>query len=1202
MSATVENVTEVLNAVRIYFDGDLGWAVGIDALSVWLETQNITIIGKELIKLLNEHADEFEVSTGGVRLKKVVTRSTKATLAGSGSYIKDMIELQRGEFLINDVNNSIIQEDTFASVNEDSSSAREDSSIKDHSSIKDDSSVNDDSSANTPTLKHASLPTFTSPSQPVTIQDELIEKQTASQNAALECAKKYLDLCSVESIYELEKHMKLLGVINDSEFQDFLRDNKGAFQIFSERGITCISLSNQSIKPTETMLKRRITQTERLINEYLTRHGGNEGVTSTELNIYLRGTQDSITDELVEFIKTCKDSFECISKDDMYYIKLIPQSQKSPNTYRNKHNSPKTPTIQLIRELLVRQIIASLSDIKEYLKERSALPTINLGEFVYSHTNDLKLRRLQGELYIRLKPTDANIVSYLRKFLLEHGKVRLSVMGDFLKRQDMYPRNNRLKEFLLPFTEFKLSVETDVYIRSQDIDIARLIRQFLKPKGDVPISMISDHLNAKNMHPHGKLVEFLENYSEFMLSQGQSEILVKYNSALNEISPKDFIRKYILFEGGKVPLFHLVAQLNWNNTFPEFKLVELINNSKEFAFQRSGNEAQPFVTINQGRKPSISSVDKCEDKIELSDSTLSPEITPIKTNPNVRIFEDRVKTIVDTNTKPTEFDNSLKPYIFSSESDRSSSTQSDHTPLIKPKFQSINTSQSGSTTPQSDVLSPIHAQSEKISRSETPLMPNEQISKPSQPKPSIPIQTNEFDNQLREIQELIVRDDSQNEKLVHQNHLFRLSLLEKDCSHFKNYISLGILETNPNEIVYLNGDDPFSMIISGLPNSGVSQTKNTILEGCLIKNTRLGKLDSPYSALIFRFDNSIMTLPCDSALLATSAKHSGVFDQETRAEKVVVLVTLSNYQNMVKLYANFENCEIIPLLFSEKDLCRNDIKSWVDIVGDSQIHEQAKELVEDILYFHMDDKFNYDDFCVRLYDGCKDNHRMRSFFSTRLGKLDTFIVDKLKESLQNKNFFDSFIPLEEMFRSGVAIVVDLSDSLLGAKMASELFNIILGVYTRSNLKSNLNNGTEYNVRKLVVLDEAHKYLVPNTSLATTVHHLQSYPQHHKVNLIVTTYEPTSTPLPILLQSNMLLLHHFSSPLWSQFLSEHVPFPEGNSMKLLRKVVRLKMGRMIIFCPHDEDDENDLTDESNYSKLQSNGNGLAVILRKRITST
>lgn len=111
-------------------------------------------------------------------------------------------------------------------------------------------------------------------------------------------------------------------------------------------------------------------------------------------------------------------------------------------------------------------------------------------------------------------------------------------------------------------------------------------------------------------------------------------------------------------------------------------------------------------------------------------------------------------------------------------------------------------------------------------------------------------------------------------------------------------------------------------------------------------------------------------------------------------------------------------------------------------------------------------------------------------------------------------------------------------------------------------------------------------------MATTVHHLQSYPQHHKVNLIITTHEPTLIPNPILSQSNILLLHRFSSPLWSQFLLQHIPFPEGNSEKLLCKVMRLRVGKMIVFCPHD-DDFNDSQDDSSSH---------VVILRKRITST
>jgi hypothetical protein len=91
---------------------------------------------------------------------------------------------------------------------------------------------------------------------------------------------------------------------------------------------------------------------------------------------------------------------------------------------------------------------------------------------------------------------------------------------------------------------------------------------------------------------------------------------------------------------------------------------------------------------------------------------------------------------------------------------------------------------------------------------------------------------------------------------------------------------------------------------------------------------------------------------------------------------------------------------------------------------------------------------------------------------------------------------------------------------------------------------------------------------------------------------MTTYEPTLFPIPILLQSNILLLHRFSSPLWSQFLSQHIPFPEKTSEKLLSKVMRLKVGKMIIFCPHDD----------NFNNSQDDSSSQVVILRKRITCT
>ena len=78
---------------------------------------NISINGRDLLKLVQKHADEFEVNKVQnniilIKLKKVVAPAINESSAGNGSYIKDMIELQQAEFFGNDTNfvNSHIQE------------------------------------------------------------------------------------------------------------------------------------------------------------------------------------------------------------------------------------------------------------------------------------------------------------------------------------------------------------------------------------------------------------------------------------------------------------------------------------------------------------------------------------------------------------------------------------------------------------------------------------------------------------------------------------------------------------------------------------------------------------------------------------------------------------------------------------------------------------------------------------------------------------------------------------------------------------------------------------------------------------------------------------------------------------------------------------------------------------------------------------
>jgi hypothetical protein len=152
--------------------------------------------------------------------------------------------------------------------------------------------------------------------------------------------------------------------------------------------------------------------------------------------------------------------------------------------------------------------------------------------------------------------------------------------------------------------------------------------------------------------------------------------------------------------------------------------------------------------------------------------------------------------------------------------------------------------------------------------------------------------------------------------------------------------------------------------------------------------------------------------------------------------------------------------------------------------------------------------FNYSSFKTRLR-GCRFNPVQVNMLQMRLALLESFL------DLNNS------CP-EPQFRDGEVTIMDLSDPFVDANTACILFRIGLQRYLQSEAAG-----------KMIVLDEAHKYMLPtpgakalNETLVTTIR-LQ---RHYGVRVVISTQEPTLLTDLIALCS-VTVIHRFSSPEW-----------------------------------------------------------------------
>ncbi|KAJ7051201.1 hypothetical protein C8F01DRAFT_1176196 [Mycena amicta] len=355
--------------------------------------------------------------------------------------------------------------------------------------------------------------------------------------------------------------------------------------------------------------------------------------------------------------------------------------------------------------------------------------------------------------------------------------------------------------------------------------------------------------------------------------------------------------------------------------------------------------------------------------------------------------------------------------------------------------------------------------------------------------------------------------------------------------HATEFPSRGLLGTSGGDRVYVNTNTPSSAVICGVQGSGKSHTVSCILECALIVDPRIGNLPEPLSAIVFHFDTQDTGRPCEAAFISSPSHHPvGTLPQ------VTVLCSPSNVNRRRRAYACLPQVRVEPLFMSERDLTADRMTA---LMGCDDIQTVP-------LYMHTAlhmirsmgvDAFSYTEFKRRLALENLDA-KQRAMIQLRLDLLDEFMRPGAPE-------------IESYFTAGGLVLVDLTDPFLDGLTAGVLFDIVLGVFTQWQTACG----------KLVVLDEAHKYLTNSDSarLTQSVSSTIRLQRHLATRVIIATQEPTVVPETILDLASMIICHRFSSPAWCSHLARHVS-AGSESAGWYQKVMLLATGEALVFSP------------------------------------
>ncbi|KAI6003780.1 hypothetical protein EDD15DRAFT_2220154 [Pisolithus albus] len=342
--------------------------------------------------------------------------------------------------------------------------------------------------------------------------------------------------------------------------------------------------------------------------------------------------------------------------------------------------------------------------------------------------------------------------------------------------------------------------------------------------------------------------------------------------------------------------------------------------------------------------------------------------------------------------------------------------------------------------------------------------------------------------------------------------------------------------------LYVNTNAPFSAVICGVQGSGKSHTVSVLLESMFIPNLPpIGALKKPLSGLVLHFgEGGPSARPCEAAWVATS-ENPGI-----KTPKVRVYVSKSSINTMRAVYAPLGNkVSVEPLLFDKNEL---DAQAFLSMmaVGSS---ENAPLYVQGMLAILRDlgENFTYDKF-TKLLD-----ERKTKFSTLQKSGLEQRML-LLTSLLDN----DKYSKRASRFAAGQLTIVDLSDPFIDPASACGLFEIITRIFVR----------TEVGTGKVLLVDEAHKYLSSNTSvsgLTKSLLTLTREQRHLAMRVIISTQEPTVIPPVLLDLCTISILHRFSSPSWWKHLSQHVS-ADISADDAFDRVVKLETGEAIVLAP------------------------------------
>ena len=324
----------------------------------------------------------------------------------------------------------------------------------------------------------------------------------------------------------------------------------------------------------------------------------------------------------------------------------------------------------------------------------------------------------------------------------------------------------------------------------------------------------------------------------------------------------------------------------------------------------------------------------------------------------------------------------------------------------------------------------------------------------------------------------------------------------------------GILGETNGKTVAIDLNQPHVISLFGVQGGGKSYTLGSLVELATLPLSQLNRLPQPYATVIFHYSASMDYAPEFTSMAHenTEADQLKLLKERYGAEPKALadIVMLVPADKLEERRLEYPNIQVKPLKFSSSELQINHWRFLMGAVGNNALYvQQIGRLLKQLRNELSLDKLRSALQNTPLSDPVRDMARQR------LELAADFIADGED--------------LGSLLRPGRLLIVDLRDEFIEKDQAMGLFLVMLQLFGDQSFQGRP-------LQKLVVLDEAHKY-IKNPDLVTGLIELVREMRHKELSLLVASQDPPSVPQALIELSTEILLHRFNSPSWLRHIQK-----------------------------------------------------------------